>query len=157
MKPLTDADITEFVALAAQLFPKPTKAERDLRKKAKKQGAAALRRSPIRRASKVRPRSRKRASVEAADRAWSLAVRERAGHRCERCGASAAYLKARGMTLDAHHLISKAARPDLRWNPLVGIALCRCGCHPWGHRNREAAKALAVSLRPACAALWEAR
>lgn len=93
-------------------------------------------RKRISRTSKPRQRSRKRASVEARDRAWSLDVRERAGNCCERCGMSREALAARGLTLDAHHRLSKRVWPELRHMRTNGVALCRC-CHQWAHANPD--------------------
>jgi len=66
----------------------------------------------------------------AADAAWSLMIRERAGFNCERCGAW--HLRdSRG--LHAAHIFSRAIKKT-RCDPANGIALCY-GCHSWAHRN----------------------
>ena len=56
---------------------------------------------------------------------WRAVVRERSGGVCARCGAS-------GVTLDAHHIIPKAERPDLAVDPANGEMLC-VECHAKEH------------------------
>lgn len=82
-------------------------------------------RKRIQRAARPRRRSRKRSTVEAADRAWSREVRARAGGYCR---ASFCYRRA----TDAHHVMGKKAHPYLRHEALNGIALCR-GHHDFAH------------------------
>lgn len=52
--------------------------------------------------------------------AWRFTVIARAGGKCQECGTQTA--------LDACHLIPKRRRPDLRFDPDNGIAMCR-SCH----------------------------
>lgn len=56
--------------------------------------------------------------------AFRNAVLERAGDRCEGCGAT-------GVTLDAHHIIDRRLMPHGGYVPSNGIALCDVGlgCH----------------------------
>ena len=60
-----------------------------------------------------------------ADKAWSLAVRERPGHVCERC---------QGKATDAHHVFGRKAHAGLRGNLFNGVALCRA-CHQYAHSH----------------------
>ena len=96
------------------LLPKPAKRQPKARKRIKT-------RRPVKRQS-PRPSAVARRK---ADRAWSLAVRERAGHVCEWCHAKAT---------DAHHVFGKKAHPDLRHDVDNGVALCRLHhleAHKW--------------------------
>lgn len=69
--------------------------------------------------------------------AWSKAVRERDGNRCQWPGGCLT-----GDTrIDAHHIAERSLRPDLRYSPENGIALCRTH-HDWIPLNREAAIAM---------------
>jgi predicted restriction endonuclease len=69
----------------------------------------------------------------AADTAWALLVRVRAGYRCERCGS-------RG-PLEAHHIFHKHI-PATRHDIDNGVCLCRefdhaGGCHEFAHSEPE--------------------
>lgn len=99
----------------------------------------ALKRGPApQRKTRVRSMSARASARErrAADKAWSLAVRQRAGNRCERCGDP----RSPWVEVDAHHLISRRV-PAYRHDVANGIALCRKadvngGCHGAAHHQR---------------------
>lgn len=81
----------------------------------------------------AKPKKRKSgrsAKITKEDRAWAVAVKERDGWRCRRCGKT--YQRGdRG--LQAMHIFSrrfKATRHDL----MNGLAGCT-GCHMWGHSH----------------------
>lgn len=56
-------------------------------------------------------------------RAWRVAVLERDGWQCRKCGASK-----RGRTLHAHHIRSFKDHPELRFSVDNGLTLC-ASCH----------------------------
>ena len=62
----------------------------------------------------------------AEDRKWSLAVKERDGWTCRRCGRS--YMKGDN-GLNAAHIMERSYH-QTRTDPDNGIALC-VGCHSW--------------------------
>jgi len=53
------------------------------------------------------------------DTAWSLAVKNRAGHSCEVCG--------KQESLNSHHIVGRR-NLRLRWEVFNGVCLC-AGCH----------------------------
>lgn len=61
------------------------------------------------------------------DRAWTAAVRERDNYRCQRCGVH-------DPLVHAHHVQSRARRPDLRHDVSNGKSLCG-SCHQWVHHH----------------------
>lgn len=52
------------------------------------------------------------------DRLWSIRVREKAGYRCEYCGATPPTVR-----LNAHHIFTRRAK-SVRWDVDNGICLC---------------------------------
>lgn len=65
---------------------------------------------------------------------WSLAVRERAGCKCEFCGIENKEFNKNDVAtkIDAHHLISrKITNSPLKFSILNGVAVCPF-CHKWG-------------------------
>lgn len=60
---------------------------------------------------------------------WSMAVRERDGHRCQRCGANG--------NLHAHHVKPRAMFPELALELDNGLTLCK-ECHIEEHRRLRA-------------------
>lgn len=79
-------------------------------------------RSPSRTTKAVRELSEVVARREA-DHLWALAVKERAGYRCQKCGTAGGHT-----ALEAAHIISRRfAR--LRCDVSNGRALCRFPCH----------------------------
>lgn len=68
-----------------------------------------------RKSKKPRKARKPRHSRSAADRQWSLAVRERDGNRCIVCGST--------FRPQAHHIISRQVMPT-RWLPGQGVCLC---------------------------------
>lgn len=69
---------------------------------------------------------------------WSLAVRERAGHKCEFCGVSKGDIrinndnKSISTKIDAHHLLSRDIKDcPLKFDIMNGIAVCPF-CHKFG-------------------------
>lgn len=120
------------------MIPKPTKRGPKPRCPIPR-STRTIRRTP------VRKRSGKRASVEAADRRWSQAVRALAGGTCAKCGSYAS---------DAHHVRSKKAHPGLRWRVENGIALCR-EHHDAAHADPETFRAWFRFVRSEdAAAIW---
>lgn len=78
------------------------------------------------------------------DKIWSLLVRERAGHKCERCGSGLKYRDYLGKDgvdrkmpygIDAHHIIQRSMKLT-RWSLDNGVALCH-GCHKWNGAHSE--------------------
>jgi len=68
---------------------------------------------------------------------WSLAVRERADHKCEYCGIKKGELNENGKStkIDAHHLMNRDVRNSpLKFDIRNGIALCP-RCHKWSPNN----------------------
>ena len=61
-------------------------------------------------------------------RKWRIAVIERDGKRCSKCGAED--------DLQVHHIKSFADRPDLRFRVDNGITLCR-KCHKQLHKEKR--------------------
>lgn len=73
------------------------------------------------------------------DRDFSLLVRERAGHRCQRCGVASG--------LHCAHVVGRS-RWRTRWHPDNGVALC-WRCHRWAHDHPlEAREWFAALLGP---------
>lgn len=69
----------------------------------------------------------------AADIAWGLRVKLRAGHRCQRCGYN-------GPHIEAAHIFSRGIQAT-RYDPENGVCLCagpRESCHHWAHQNPRA-------------------
>lgn len=82
---------------------------------------------------------------------WALAVKERAGWRCEGCGMGVDEIRRRGGNLEAAHVLPRTEYPDVQYDPANGKALCTFrnrrhprrlgngfGCHNamsghWGH------------------------
>lgn len=62
---------------------------------------------------------------EKADKAWAYKVKERAGFRCEKCGARAS---------DAHHVVPRTNH-TLRHELKNGVALCRKHHLYWAHKD----------------------
>lgn len=60
-----------------------------------------------------------------ADKLWSLAVKLRAGMKCERCHKTD--------TLNSHHVISRKFN-SLRHDLDNGVCIC-ASCHFWAHQN----------------------
>lgn len=69
-----------------------------------------------------------------ADRDWQLAVREKDNYTCARCGKYDRYIH-------AHHIASRARRPDLKHDVSNGICL-DTPCHNWVHHHPIEAEAL---------------
>lgn len=65
-------------------------------------------------------------SLTVADNIFSLLIRERAGHICQRCGR-------RDGALHCSHHWSRRLK-QLRWDPTNAFALC-FQCHLWWHSN----------------------
>ena len=70
------------------------------------------------------------------DRNWSLAIRGRAGHKCEKCGqgvkrkkykSASGEIKTKTFGIEAHHLIPRAFKRT-RWSLANGVSLCS-SCH----------------------------
>lgn len=61
----------------------------------------------------------KKTLIKKLDTAWSRAVKERAGNKCEVCG--------KRESLNSHHYVSRSNR-RLRWEVANGICVC-AGCH----------------------------
>ena len=59
-------------------------------------------------------------------RLWSEIVHDRAGNKCEVCGAEG--------KLDAHHVQPRQICSGLRFNPANGVCLCPSH-HKWGHKS----------------------
>ena len=91
-------------------------------------------RKPIQRRTRLAARSARPgpAGRRLLDRAWRLAVLERDGNRCQLIGVNGHTCS--GNWLDAHHVKSKAAFPELRHVVKNGIAVCR-KAHCWIHDN----------------------
>ena len=65
---------------------------------------------------------------------WSIAVRERAGHKCEFCGITKGDINKNGVKckVDAHHLMSRNVKNcPLKFDILIGIGVCPF-CHKFG-------------------------
>lgn len=75
-------------------------------------------------------------SHRAADRQWQLAVRERDGYICQRCGRFDRYVH-------AHHVAPRGRRPDLRLDVSNGKCLCN-SCHSWVHEHPKEATTLGL-------------
>lgn len=54
------------------------------------------------------------------DEAWSVAIKLRDNHTCQKCGA-------KGVILNSHHIFSRSHK-GTRWNLNNGVTLC-AGCH----------------------------
>lgn len=65
------------------------------------------------------------------DAQWAIAVKERDGWQCRRCGGTYAY---RGGGLHAHHIFTRSRR-SARHLLENGITLCAPKCHPWAHSH----------------------
>lgn len=97
-----------------------------------------MKRSPLKRCKPLSRRTRLAqrsarpgpACLRLLDRAWRQAVYDRDGHRCQLIGVNGHTCSGTG--LDAHHIKSKAAFPELRHVVKNGIALCR-KAHCWAH------------------------
>lgn len=81
-----------------------------------------------------RPLRHSRSEKKRKGQAWSLAVKERDGWRCQ---------WPKGCTtgddrIDAHHIAERSLRPDLRFDVNNGIALCRTH-HDWIPLHRKEA------------------
>lgn len=72
---------------------------------------------------------------------WSRAVLDRDGRHCMRVGCTTPY---RGVS--AHHIRSKGAWPEFRYDVSNGIALCE-NCHGWATDNPEAASKEGLVIR----------
>jgi len=93
-----------------------------------------------------KPKRKKRSGgikITAADRFFSLCVRERANWTCERCGrkfvtafTDAGFPSAPG--LDCHHYIRRG-HWAVRFHPKVAAAVCY-GCHAYWHQNPDLEK-----------------
>lgn len=98
-----------------------------------------LRRVPL---AKVGRRARRNLS---ADNAWELAVKVRDKFLCQRC-------KRKTLYVEAHHIHSKQARPDLRHDLRNGVTLCVAapgfgGCHyNYAHHDVAEARVFFLSL-----------
>jgi len=69
---------------------------------------------------------------------WSLAVRERAGHKCELCGVAKGHIytndkgKEIKVKIDAHHLLSRDIKDcPLKFDVMNSVAVCPTH-HKWG-------------------------
>jgi 5-methylcytosine-specific restriction endonuclease McrA len=60
-------------------------------------------------------------------------VRQRAGNRCEECGAK----ETRHNPLTVHHIKPRSQFPRLADDPNNCILLCEFPCHYFKHHNRE--------------------
>lgn len=60
------------------------------------------------------------------DRLWSLVVRKRDNHTCQKCGKPAT---------EVHHIFGRR-NFSTRWNIQNGISLCPA-CHTWGKNSLE--------------------
>lgn len=104
-----------------------------------------MRRSPIRRRSRLRPRSQRSVETRALDALLRRIVLLRDGHKCRRCGEGPRH--GRGFALQAAHIRPKGAYPALRWETSNVICLCAY-CHVYGkgawHKDPAAAAAWAL-------------
>jgi hypothetical protein len=73
-----------------------------------------------------------------ADREWRQAVLEAAGYRCQFPGCTD-----KSSQLDAHHVATRKARPDLKYVVSNGRALHR-SCHKWVHDHPREAYSLGL-------------
>jgi|TARA_Y100000310_G_C20307663_1_gene634718 5-methylcytosine-specific restriction endonuclease McrA len=80
--------------------------------------------------SRIQRRERKNLE-DSLDRAFSRAVRERAGGLCERCGKPS-------RALEAHHVVKRRILAT-RWDLGNGVALCP-PCHWWAENYPEDAR-----------------
>ncbi len=85
---------------------------------------------------------------------WSLAVRDRAGNKCEFCGIKNKEININGKPtkIDAHHLLSRDVLDcPLKFEILNGIAVCPI-CHKWGmpsfHRDAITTITWLIKNRP---------
>ena len=58
------------------------------------------------------------------DEAWSMAVKKKAGFKCEHCH--------KRSPLNSHHIFSRSKR-SVRWDVMNGICLC-VGCHTFSSK-----------------------
>lgn len=108
------------------ILPKPVRPVKEPKRRLKR---AAL----PQRTSRPRQRSPRRSAVEAQYARWAWMVKARDGHRCRRCGMPETAF----VPLDAHHIRTKKAHPELRHVLTNGIALCRV-CHRTGPESAHA-------------------
>lgn len=106
-----------------------------------KSGYKPMKRTPMRsRTTPLKPRARmKRHRRNSKDAAWSKAVLERDGHRCQWPGGC----HTGDLRIDPHHKAERSQRPDLKHDASIGIALCRTH-HDWIPLHR--AEAIAMGL-----------
>jgi 5-methylcytosine-specific restriction endonuclease McrA len=71
----------------------------------------------------------RRKAPDKRDYQWARAVKQRDGYCCQRCGTTGTH---------AHHKISRARRPDVKYDIEAGITLCE-SCHRWTHANPKEA------------------
>jgi len=87
-----------------------------------------------RKQSSFKRKSRLRYKPSAADRAWSKAVLDRDGHRCQWPGGC----QTGDSRIDPHHRYERSQRPDMRHNVAQGLALCRTHHHWLTYHRAEA-------------------
>lgn len=107
---------------------RPLKARRRIPRKRSVRGEAKKRR---------KPQTKRSSRDKYAMTLWSKYIRDRAGRRCERCGASEEALLSMGRHLEGAHIESRRKR-STRYLVDNGIALCAPdrrgvagGCHYW--------------------------
>lgn len=100
-----------------------------------------MRRTPMARGTKQMKRSRMKQRRNARDTAWSKAVLERDGHRCQWLGGC----HTGDDRIDPHHKAERSQRPDLKYDISIGIALCRTH-HDWIPLHRAEAIAMGLLL-----------
>jgi len=75
---------------------------------------------------------------KALDRIWSVLVKRRDGHKCQRCGYGGPFLES------AH--IYERTHWNVRWSLANGVTLCKWTCHRlWAHTKTGEFKAWALS------------
>lgn len=99
-----------------------------------KRGTSQLRRSRM-----APGRKRLRAKPDPLMAAWSREVLERGGGRCQ----WPAGCRTDDDRIDLHHIAERSLRPDLKYDPANGIALCRTH-HNWLPLHRAEAVRLGL-------------
>ena len=82
-----------------------------------------MKRSPLKRNTRLRPRRRKRDQ----DVPFADEIKKRDFWACRRC-----QLHRGWVVIQCAHIFGKQAYPKVRYDPQNAIALCK-GCHRWAH------------------------
>jgi thymidylate synthase (FAD) len=76
---------------------------------------------------------RQRLYAQGHGRSFLAAIRDRDGHRCQKCGAA----RSDARSLHVHHIKPWAGNEALRFDPSNVVSLCR-ECHEWVHSRANA-------------------